>query len=237
MKAARVIAGLVAGALCAAGLLAVPGLAAGASTSTRPLRHAVVAHSLAGTFTPSAADPRLAAVFARGGLGGDFHFTPADTRRDGRGVMVAVQVRSTRTAAPDRVAATTPAPGLAPITYNVGAALGWKRFAIAGDLARVDLGPLPGSREAADVSVSYRATKRFSGRLKAATDRPYGEVAQLVDQPQSYSVDIGGAYKLTRNLDVTAGVRYRSDRDRLTHVDDETRRDSQAAYVGTVFRF
>ena len=116
-----------------------------------------------------------------------------------------------------------------------GVALGWKRFAVAGDLARIDLGPLPGSREAADVSVSYGA-KRFTGRLKAATDRPYGEVAQLVDQPQSYSVDIGGAYKLTRNLDVTAGLRYRSDRERLARTDDE-RHDSQAAYVGTVFRF
>jgi len=51
----------------------------------------------------------------------------------------------------------------------------------------------------------------------------------------SYSVDLGGAYSLTRNLDVTAGVRYRSDRDRLTQAD--ARRDSQAVYVGTAFRF
>lgn len=233
----RAIAGLVAGALCATGLLAVPGLAAGSATPTRVVRPAPPVRSLAGAFTPAAADPRLAAVFARGGLTGDFHFTPADTRRDGRGVMVALRVQSNRVAAPERIAATTPAPGLAPITYNVGATVGWKRFALSGDLARVDLGVLPGSREAADVSVSYRATKRFSGRVKAAADRPYGEVAQLVDQPQSYSVDIGGAYKLTRNLDVTAGVRYRSDRERLTRVDDDSRHDSQAAYVGTIFRF
>lgn len=236
MKSARVIVGMLAGALCAAGAIVAPGLAASNPPSARAVRHAAPVRNLAGSFTPAAADPRLAAVFARGGLSGDFTFTPADTRRDGRGVMVAVRVRSSRAAAPDRLAATTPAPGLAPISYNVGAAVGWQHFAIAGDLARVDLGPIPGSREAADVSVSYRA-KRFTGRVKATTDRPYGEVAELVDQPQSYSVDVGGAYKLTRNLDVTAGLRYRSDRDRLTRVDDDAHRDSQAAYVGTVFRF
>jgi hypothetical protein len=35
---------------------------------------------------------------------------------------------------------------------------------------------------------------------------------------------------------VTAGVRYRSDRERFVKVDDD-RRDSQAVYLGTAFRF
>lgn len=235
MRSGRAIVGVMAVALGVAGALAVPGFAASAPAA-RLLHRSVPVRTIAGSFTPAAADPRLAAVFARGGLAaGDFRFTPADSRRDGNAVMVAVRVRNSRTATPERVATTTPSPGLAPIAYNVGMAVGWKHFAVAGDLAHLDLGPQPGSRDAADVSVSYRA-KRFTGRVKAATDRPMGEVAQLVDQPQSYSVDIGGAYRLTRRLDVTAGVRYRSDRERLTHLDDD-RRDSQSAYVGTVFRF
>ena len=46
-----------------------------------------------------------------------------------------------------------------------------------------------------------------------------------------------GSYSLTRNLDVTAGVRYeRSERERLPRLTDD-RRDSQAVYVGTAFRF
>ena len=43
-------------------------------------------------FTPAAADPRLAAVFARGGLDtGGFRFTPTDTRHDNRAVTVVVR--------------------------------------------------------------------------------------------------------------------------------------------------
>ena len=227
------MAGLVAGAVVAAGAIVAPAL----GSVARPGRAArPVAIRLPGSFTPAAADPRLAAVFARGGLaGGDFHFTPAETRRDGRAVTVALRVRNSRAAAPDRLTPVPGGPGLAPVSYNLGMAVGWKGFAVAGDLARLDLGALPGSRQAADVSVSYRA-RRFSGRLSAATDRPLGDVAHLVDQPQSYSVDVAGSYRVTRNLDVTAGVRYRSDRERLVRADAD-RRDSQAAYVGTTFRF
>ena len=49
-------------------------------------------------------------------------------------------------------------------------------------------------------------------------------------------VDLGGAYSLTRNFDVTAGVRYSQERDRLRPLTDG-KKDSQAVYVGTQFRF
>ena len=52
----------------------------------------------------------------------------------------------------------------------------------------------------------------------------------------SVSLDVGGSFRVARNVDVTAGVRYKSERDRLETVTD-TRRDSQAVYVGTAFRF
>ncbi len=44
-------------------------------------------------------------------------------------------------------------------------------MALSGDIARVDLAGLPGSRESADVAVSYTAN-RFTGRVKASSDRP-----------------------------------------------------------------
>ena len=47
---------------------------------------------------------------------------------------------------------------------------------------------------------------------------------------------MGGSYSLTRNIDLTAGLRYKSERERLTRFNDD-RRDSQAVYVGTAFRF
>ena len=49
-------------------------------------------------------------------------------------------------------------------------------------------------------------------------------------------VDLGGSYRLTRNINVTAGVRVTSDRDRLKPL-SESRQDNQAVYVGTQFKF
>ena len=47
---------------------------------------------------------------------------------------------------------------------------------------------------------------------------------------------MGGSYRLVGNLDVTAGLRYASDRERLRALTDH-RQDSQAIYVGTQIRF
>lgn len=232
MVAARAMIGIVVVAGLAAGGLVAPAL--GAPEAPRATAKRLTPRP-ADSFTPSAADPRLAALFARGGLGdGDFRFTPSETRRGNRAVTVAVRARTQRGAAVG-TAAPAPTVGLAPIAYNLGVAVGWKRFAVSGDVARVDLAGQPGSREAADVAVSY-SLSRFTGRVKAAADRPLANVPQLVDNTRSYSLDVGGSYALTRNLDVTAGMRYRSDRERLTRLQDD-RRDSQAVYVGTAFRF
>ncbi|WP_298671087.1 hypothetical protein [uncultured Sphingomonas sp.] len=192
------------------------------------------------SFTPSAADPRLAAVFARGGLDGadvgEFRFTPAETRQGNRAVTVAVRARSTRTGdGTTRFAANAATVGIAPIAYNLGAAIGWQRFAVSGDISRVDVGPQPGSRESADVAVSY-SLNRFTGRVKATADRPLAGAPKAIDNNSSYAIDVGGSYSLTRNIDLTAGVRYKSERERLTQFTDD-RRDSQAVYVGTAFRF
>lgn len=235
MAVGRVIAGLSAGVLVAAAAFIAP--ASGAAekhVSRSPVKRSAV--RAAGTFTPAAGDPRLAALFAKSGFGGtDFRFTPAETRHDSRAVTVAVRSRTNRSAdAPQVAANSAPVVGLAPIAYNLGVAVGWKRFAVAGDIGRIDLAGQPGGREGADVALSYTAP-RWSGRVKAAADRPIEGTPRAMAELPSYSVDLGGSYSLMRNLDVTAGLRYRSDRDRLTRVDD--RRDSQAVYVGTAFRF
>jgi hypothetical protein len=232
VSAQRAIAGIVAVAAVAAGGLVMP--AYGAPEAPRPAAKRLAPRPV-DSFTPAAADPRLAALFARSGLGDtDFRFTPAETRRSTRAVTVAVRARTQRGAAVATAATPAPTVGLAPIAYNLGVAVGWKRFAVSGDVARVDLNGQPGSREAADVAVSY-SLERFTGRVKAGADRPLANVPQL-DNNRSYSLDVGGSYALTRNLDVTAGMRYRSDRERLARVQDD-RRDSQAVYVGTAFRF
>ncbi len=229
-------------ALVAAAAAVAPAIGA-TELGQRPAKKApanAVSARFSSGFTPSAADPRLAAVFARGGLdGGDvgeFRFTPAETRQGNRAVTVVVRARSNRVGdGTTRFAANAPTVGIAPIAYNLGAAIGWQRFAVSGDISRVDVGPQPGSRESTDVAVSY-SLNRFTGRVKATADRPLPGAAKTLDNTSSYAIDVGGSYSLTRNIDLTAGLRYKSERERLTQVADD-RRDSQAVYVGTAFRF
>ena len=112
--------------------------------------------------------------------------------------------------------------------------MGWNRFAVQGDVRRVGAGVLPG-REGVDLGVSY-SQRKWSTRVQVAAERPVGPAPRSIAGGESVSVDVGGSFRLTRNLDVTAGVRYRTDRDRLQGVADD-RRDSQAVYLGTAFRF
>lgn len=223
-------------AIAASALVVAPAL--GASELDRTTAKRPSAARSVGGFTPAAADPRLAAAFARSGLAdGQFRFTPSENRQGNRPVTVAVRARSTQVADARRTTtAAAPTVGLVPVAYNLGVSVGWKRFAVSGDVAKIDLAGQPGSREAADVSVSY-SMPRFTGRVKAAADRPLpGAAPQMVEEAPSYSLDVGGSYSLTRNIDLTAGLRYKSERERLARFNDD-RRDSQAVYLGTAFRF
>ncbi len=201
------------------------------------------ANPTAASFTPAATDARLAAAMARAGLTNNgFRFTPASSIRLNRSVTVAVRARTTRVAtaaapANERAALVAPtALALAPVAYNLGVAVGWRKFALSGTVADVDIAGL-GRREALDLGISYNL-KRFTTRLAVGADRAStaGSAPRGLVGGNGVSVDLGGAYALSRNVDVTAGVRYRAERDRLLPGGDE-RRDSQAVYVGTAFRF
>ncbi|URW75289.1 hypothetical protein M9980_12180 [Sphingomonas donggukensis] len=237
MVANRIIAGTTLAAAIAVAAAVAPAIGAEDARTLVPRRAATVPTSDIGSFTPASADPRLAAVLARAGTtGSGFRFTPSSAGRGGRALSVAVRARTTRGANVAGESAAQPAAvALAPIAYNLGVAVSWKRFALSGDLAKVDLAGQPGSRESADVGVSYTG-KAFSGRVKAEAARPLANQPRLVAEEPSYSVDVGGAYSIARNLDLTAGVRYKSERERLPQLTDN-RRDSQSVYVGTAFRF
>lgn len=226
---------MIGGAALLASLSAVVP-AIGAATVVQRRADTMVAPPAVGLFTPAAADPRLAATLARvGALGGNVRFTPsASTRSLSRQVTVAVRSGNVRRdAGAERTAPSSI--GITPVAYNLGMSVGWKRFALSGDVRAVDTGPVPGSRTQANVGVSYTAP-RWTARLQAERDEPRGVESRLIQGEDSYSVDLGGSYRLSRNLDVTAGVRYRSERDRL-EMRSEAQRDSQAVYVGTAFRF
>lgn len=187
-----------------------------------------------GSFTPAAADARRAMSFGQVGFADTgFRFTPSIAPGSRRNVTVAIRARASN---PTRVASQGIAvAALAPSAYNLGVAVGWKRFAITGDVARVEGSLLPLDREAADVGVSYSGNK-WSTRLQLGAERAIGLGSRLVSPDESYSVDLGGSYSLTRNLEVTGGVRYRMQRDRIARVTDNLQ-DSQAVYVGTAFKF
>lgn len=194
-----------------------------------------------GSFTPAAADPRRGAAFAIAGLSdSSFRFTPSATTGRSRRVTVAVRARAVRVETP-RVAAlaangaSTTLSSISPTAYSLGASIGWKRFALSGDVSRLQGNLLPIDREAVDLGLSYSG-RRWMTRVQVGAERPTGSRPSPLGIDQSYSVDLGGSYALARNLEVSGGVRYKLQRDRFDLITDE-RRDSQAVYVGTAFRF
>jgi hypothetical protein len=222
-------------AVASLALLLVPSLASAAQVQKKRAARPVQQLSAIGSFTPSAADPRFGATFSRGGLtASGFRFTPSIGPGASRHVTVAVRARAgTQAEAADRSAMASTV--FTPYAYNLGVAVGWKRFAVTSDYSKVDLGAMPGSRESADVALNY-AGRRWSGRLALAADRSFGDTSRLVGGEQGVAVDLGGSYSITNRFDVTGGVRYRVEKDRLVQLSDD-RRDSQAVYIGTAFKF
>lgn len=232
LTAATASAAIVALSLAFAPALAAPGAPA---SKPRPV-------SLrAGTFTPAISDPRLAAELARRGLpANSFRLTPvAASIGSGKTVRVAIRARAASPAESTRAAAeessASPVTAITPTVYSLGLSLGWKRFALSGDVDRVRGGPVRGGREAAEVGVSY-AGSRFTARAEAGVARPDPTTPRIIADPESYTVGVGGSFRIARNLDVTGGVRYKIQRDRLEPLADQ-RRESQAVYLGTAFRF
>jgi hypothetical protein len=220
-------------AVSAVGLLLSP---AAAAPAKRKAPAVAVSFDPLSTFTPGGADPKLAASVASRGLSlTDFKFTPAAAKSRPSQVRVAIRARpdAALRAKADAVSA-SPVMALTPATYNLGAAVGWRRFAISGDVAKTDSrNPVVGTKESAVVGVGY-SLKRFTGRVAVGAERD-DRLPALRDR-ENYSVDLGGAYNITRQIAVTGGVRYNVERDRNAVVADN-RRDSQAVYVGTAFKF
>ncbi|MDT9599568.1 hypothetical protein [Sphingosinicella rhizophila] len=238
MKSRKEIGAIGGAAFAALSLLLSPALAESQPKKLKTLRPS--ASIRAGNFTPAVADPRLAAELAKRGLPtGSFRFTPAAASpNNSKAVRVAVRARATTPEEAIRRAGETSASTVTAITpsaYNLGVAIGWKRFAISGDVARIQGGAIPGGREAAEIGVSY-AGRKFTGRLDIAADRTDGTRPKALAEESGYSVGVGGSYRIARNIDLTGGVRYRIQNDRLEPLVDE-RRDSQAVYIGTAFRF
>lgn len=255
----RGIASLLAGGALTLGLLALPGIGNAFSSGfdSRPV--SLAARGGIGSFTPASVDPRLAARISVRSLSGGqlFRFTPAagGTRGGHRAVTVAVRVdtetaravsvRQTLAAASATVAAPGAAPvRVAPTAFNLGVARGYESFApklvastAVPELKRIDMPDLASFERGRGADrIGGKDAGRFAPQIALDDSAKPGREPRTLEGQGDYSVDVGGRYRLTRNLDVTAGVRYRSERDRAVALTD-TAQDSQAVYVGTQFRF
>ncbi len=200
-----------------------------------------------GSFTVAGADPDLVAKYNFKALRGNtnFKFTPSGASRDGeRSVTVVVRQKSDAVSIRENILAAAPGSGvmssakIAPVSYSLGAAKGLKSFAIPvkklgnnlPDLSEIGADRLPGGEDSGKKS-------RFNPRMSIDASAPINATPRALDASEKdYTLDVGGSYSLTRNLDVTAGVRINNERDRMAPLTD-SRQDSQAVYVGTQFRF
>ena len=234
MLSDRTFAALGLASLVAIGLVATPAVSA---ISGSAIDRASALSVLAGRFTPATGDPRLLQRYA--GLSAEarshFRFTPAMTRSENRALTLVV--RATPVVDDIIVTAARPAApiAIAPLTYRLGSAVGYTAFAAPTPLVResVDIAALPSVHrpvEAAARPSRFGADMRLDGHAsQVVTER-------AIDPDRAYSLDVTGKYRLSHNLDVTAGVRLRRENDRLAPLTDQ-RQDSQAVYVGTRFRF
>ncbi len=235
MLSDRAFAALGLTALIAVGLVATPAVSAiGRSANDR----AEALSSLVGRFTPATGDPRLLQRFASlsDEARRNFRFTPAMPRTENRAVTLVVRARQhTLTTAADAPAQRTVQPTtITPVAYRLGTAVGYTAFASSPTRDTVDLAALPQARQPAEPA-SHRPS-RFGADMHLDSKSLPGVAERVLDPDRAYSVDVTGSYRLSRNLNVTAGVRLRRENDRLAPLTN-TQQDSQAVYVGTQFRF
>jgi hypothetical protein len=233
----RAFASLTISALLAVGFAATPALSAMDASG-----RAEALSALVGRFTPATGDPVLLERYANlpSEARQNFRFTPAMTRSENRAVTLVVRARplvapsATPVIEAERPSA-PPTITITPVAYRLGSAVGYTAFAGSAQREPVDLASLPTARRPAEQTASGRPS-RFGAQMRLESRSLPDANAQALDPDRVYSVDVTGSYRLSRNLDLTAGVRVQRENDRLQPLTDE-RRDSQAVYVGTQFRF
>jgi len=126
---------------------------------------------------------------------------------------------------------------LAPTGFSLGVSRGYRNFAdtITPPAPRVSAVDLPDLHKFSLAPSVKPSDSRFSPRI-SMDDKPATGRAPRTFAGDGGEVDLGGAYRVAKNLSVTAGVRYSQERERLTPLTDG-KQDSQAVYVGTQFSF
>ncbi len=189
------------------------------------------------SFTPAIHDPKLSSAYARAVInrgGHQFRFTPTSGSLSGRrSITVLVRADQGGMRAEERPAQGL---GLAPLAFNLDASRGWRKFALPDKLGSKPLDPLyPDLAGARNFSLESKPA-RLKADVQLDAKRDIGTAPQTLAGESKLSVAIGSSYSLTRNLNVTAGVRYKGPDNRLAPITDG-KQDNQAVYVGTKFKF
>jgi hypothetical protein len=240
----RIAPALVAAAIVL-GAIPTAGLAVTAINTARPPAAASVV-----PFAPASVDPaiaqRVAAKIAT--RGPDMRFTPAGTSLDAdRTVTLAIRVDpevaraiSVRGAIKGAQAEAGISPSLAalaPARVNLGISRGYQSFAkpVAPSLGlkTIEMPDLATFRPREGVK---ETPSRLQPRLALESETRTGRSPRTLEGAGEQAVDLSAGYRLSRNLNVTAGLRLSQERDRLGPLTDAVR-DDQAVYVGTQFRF
>ena len=227
------------------GLLLSPVLVPAFAAQFHASGQAASLSSWASHFTPAGIDSRLAErMRSNAARSTAFPFTPAGLNsRTSNTLTVAARADgsnavSVRNAMAKLDAGNGTTLRLNNSNYQLTTARGWQAFTLPttainqprldamlgkGDFRLDDSGKKKPSRFGTDVKVASPrgVTPSLRGSEAAAGD---------------YSVNVGGSFRVAKGVDVTAGVRYSRDSDR---VDPATaaKADSEAVYVGTKIKF
>jgi len=199
-------------------------------------------------FTPASVDPELAARVAVKSREKGLSFTPAGTRSAALGdrtVTVAVRIDDDRADAISVRNAAKAVPGagegiaaLSSARFNLGTARGYQSFARSvtlpdnvRDLGVPDLAEFEPTQPSAAEKPS-----RIQPRIELEDERLAGRSVNTLDDMGAQTVDVGGSFRLSSKIDVTAGVRLSQERERLGPLTNSVQ-DSQAVYVGTQIKF
>lgn len=195
-------------------------------------------------------DSRLLAKYGRPNVSSNrFQFTPAGIDRSNRTMTVAARTGSQLggNAISVRESAAAMQAGRStiivhPSDYRLSSVRGWQGFTMVDSLPK-SAAPAPLSEIVGKGSFRLDDDKakgkpsRFNPKISLDQNRTAAPPARGTAAAGDYSLDLGGSFSITRKVDLTAGVRYNSERDRVAPQPTDNRADSEAVYVGTKIRF
>lgn len=230
-------------------LVLVPMAGVALAEATTPSLVAGIASNSA-RFTPATVDPDLARrVSERYAARREaLPFTPASGKSIAdRTVTVAVRVNDDSARAITIRSAIESArsdPGrrdvaVAPSAFDLRVARGYQSFTVPATelpktVSRISMPDLSEFRPSQGVKDE---PSRFQPRISVDQERTPGRAPRTLEGRGDRQLDLGGAYRVSRNLDVTAGVRLSEEQNtRLAPLTDGED-DSQSVYIGTKLRF